>query len=58
MKYLLYGPLFLFAGTFVIVSFLIGAICYLWEFNTRHFKLGFKFLNSKTQFAKFMDNHF
>lgn len=51
MKYLIYIPFFLFVG----LSFIIGGICWLWKFDSRHFKAGLQFLNKKVRFAQYMD---
>ena len=54
MKYLSYVPFFLF----VVISFIIGAVCYLWGFDKDHFKAGLKYLNKRLKFAEFMDRTF
>ena len=51
MKYLLYIPFFLFIG----LSFIIGGICYMWKFDSRHFATGCRMLNKKLRFAEYMD---
>ena len=54
MKYFIYFPFFIF----IFISGLIGSICWLWGFEKRHFRSGFRFLNNHIRFAEFMDKHF
>ena len=54
MKYLIYVPFFLF----VLLSLLIGCICYLWKFDKKNFRTGVRFLNSRIRFVEFINRQF
>jgi len=44
MKHLIVGS---FVTVLVILSFIIGGICYLYRFNSRDFFTGLRFINKK-----------
>jgi hypothetical protein len=45
MKYIIYSiPLLIV----VMLSFLLGGICYLWGFKKRHYRWGVSYINEET----------
>jgi uncharacterized protein YpmB len=41
----------------VVISVLIGSICYLWKFSKRDFHAGKAYLADKIGFVEFLDKH-
>lgn len=54
MKYLFIYPL---ALVFLLISALIGGVCYLWRFKQNDFFTGFRWLNQQTNVVKFFEKH-
>ena len=43
---------------FLGVSYIIGALCYLWKLSKKDFHKGFRYLDNKIEFGEFMEKHF